>query len=134
MNTIEKIAGRALTGGELEELFLSYFNNRMTVLLMMIEHPGIKRSAQSVQRQRFFLEDLYHHFLPTGCAAKYRRAFEWLFRFLNIFPDIPPRRTYTALRMVGLIYETFGLELPLRDEAVRLEREEMFEGRRRGAV
>lgn len=114
-----------LAGGKLNELFLGYFNNRMTVLLMMIEHPGIARNLNSVARQRFFLEDLYHHFLPPHCEAKYYRAFEWLFLFLKRYPFVSPRRIYRALQMVGLVYEAFGLELPPRIEAVRLEREGM---------
>lgn len=112
-----------LAGGKLNELFLAYFNNRMMVLLMMIEHPQISRGVLSVERQRFFLDDLYHHFLPPQCEAKYRRAFEWLFGFLKIYPHISPRHIYQAIQMVGLIYEVFGLELPKRIEAVRLERE-----------
>lgn len=114
-----------LAGGKLNELFLGYFNNRMTVLLMMIEHPEIARAMNNVARQRFFLEDLYHHFLPPHTRPKYFRAFEWLFLFLKRYPFVGPRKIYRALQMVGLIYEAFGLELPSRIEAVRLEKEGM---------
>ena len=131
MTHLNRIGGKALAGGELEELFLAYFNNRMTVLLMMIEHPEISRDVLSIQRQRFFLDDLYHHFLPSKCPTKYRRAFEWLFGFLKVFPNIPPRRIYAAIRMVSLVYEAFGLELSKRVEAVRLEREGMADRRKR---
>ena len=123
MSQIKKTPVVPLAGGQLEELFTAYFNNRMMVLLLLIEHPGISRDVLSVRRQRFFLEDLYHHFLPSGCPSRYRKAFEWLFRFLDIYPDVTPRRIYEAIRMVGLIYEAFGLELPQRIEAVRLEKE-----------
>ena len=116
---------RLLAGGKLKELFLAYFNNRMMILLMMIEHPETSRKALSIERAKFFLEDLYHHFLPPHCEAKYRRAFEWLFRFLEIFPQVTPRRIYRAIQMVGLIYEAFGLQLPPRLEALRLEKEGM---------
>ena len=133
MNRVRKIADKALAGGELEELFTAYFNNRMTSLLMMIERPEISREVLSVERQRFFLEDLYHHFLPSKCPTKYRWAFRWLFRFLDIYPDIPSRRIYTAIRMVGFVYETFGLELAPRIESVRLEREGMINRRKKNA-
>ena len=112
-----------LAGGKLEDYFRAYLNNRMMVLLMMVEHPVVGRGALAVERQRFFLNDLYHHFLPPHCEPKYRRAFEWLFRFLNIYPDAPPRRIYQAIRMIGLVYEVLGLEPPKRLEAERLERE-----------
>jgi len=119
-----------LAGDRLEELFRAYFNNRMMVLLMMIEHPEISRQVLSIERQRFFLDDLYHHFLPSGCPSKYRRAFEWLFRFLDVFPDITPLRIYQAIRKVELVYEVFGLKLPRRAESVRLEREGMAKRKR----
>ena len=115
----------SLAGGNLNELFLGYFNNRMTVLLMMIEHPGIRRNITTVARQRFFLEDLYHHFLPPHCELRYYHAFEWLFLFLKRYPKVAPQEIYRALQMVRLIYEVFGLELPPRIEAIRLEREGM---------
>ena len=116
---------RLLAGGKMNELFLGYFNNRMTVLLIMIEHPAIARNLTSVARQRFFLEDLYHHFLPPGTQPKYHRAFEWLFLFLKRYPNVTPAQIYRALEMVRLVYEMFGLELPPRMEAVRLEKEGM---------
>lgn len=121
---------RLLAGGKLKELFLAYFNNRMMILLMMIEHPETSRKAISIERAKFFLEDLYHHFLPPHCETKYRRAFEWLFCFLEVFPQVTPQRIYRAIRMVGLVYEAFGLELPKRLEAIRLEREGMARRKR----
>jgi len=129
MSSLRKIAGKALDGGKLEQHFLAYLNNRMSVLLMMIEHPGIRREAQSILRQRYFLEDLYHHFLPSECPLRYRRAFEWLFRFLKVFPDVSPRGIGTAQYMVGLVYEAFGMELSLRGEPGGGPLEERFERR-----
>ena len=123
MKTPKERAEDRLAGGQLAELFRAYFNNRMMILLMMIEHPEISRDVLSVERQRFFLLDLYHHFLPPHRASKYRHAFQWLFRFLKIYPDIAPRQIYQAIQMVSLVYEVFGIELPKRAEAVRLERE-----------
>lgn len=123
MSKVRRETVEPLAGGRLEELFRAYFNNRMMILLMMIEHPEISREVLSVDRQKFFLNDLYHHFLPSHCPSRYRRAFEWLFGFLDRYPDITPRMIYRAIHMVSLVYEVFGLELPKRVEAVRLERE-----------
>lgn len=108
---------------DLEPAFWSYFHNKMMMLLMMIEHPLIARSVLSVERQRIFLEDLYHHFVPLDVHSKYHHAFRWLSHFLACYPDVGPRRIYRAMEMVGLIYEAFGLRLDKRLEAVRLERE-----------
>lgn len=130
MRNRAKTISQPLAGGKLDELFRAYFNNRMMVLLMMIENPEISRQVLSVERQKFFLNDLYHHFLPSYCPSKYRRAFEWLFRFLDIFPDITPRRIYQAIQKVELVYEVFGLKLERRAESVRLEREGMARRKR----
>lgn len=128
---IEKAVAAGIAGGRLEEFFRAYFNNKMWLLLMMIEHPEISRKALSIEHRKMFLEDLYHHFLPSKCLSKYRHAFEWLFRFLEAYPQkVTPRRIYQALQMVSLVYEALGLELPPRIEAVRLEREEGM-GRRK---
>ena len=112
-----------LRGKELEHLFWAYFNNKMTVLLMMIEHPEITRSILSVEKQKAFLNDLYHHFLRSNAGPKYHLAFKWLGRYLDQYPKAGYPEIYKAIQMVGLIYEAFGLALPARLEARRLERE-----------
>src|SRR3990167_1891124 len=86
-----------LGGKKLEDLFWAYFNNKMTVLLMMIEHPEITRSVLSVEKQRAFLKDMYHHFLPTGADPKYHRAFRGLDAFLARYPDIKCQDIYEAI-------------------------------------
>jgi hypothetical protein len=129
MRKMEKETDEPLAGGRLEELFKAYFNNRMMILLMVIEHPEISREVLSIERQRFFLNDLYHHFLPPNCASKYRRAIDWLFRFLNIYPNVKPSRIYRAIQMVTLVYEAFGLKLSPRVEARRLEKESLGGGK-----
>lgn len=107
----------------LEPLFWAYFNNKMMILLMMIEHPVIAKSVLSVEKQKAFLSDLYHHFLPPHTPSKYHHAFKWLGLFLDRYPDVGPRRIHQAIEMVGRIYEAFGLKLDKRLEAVRIERE-----------
>ena len=110
---------------DLSSLFRAYFQNKMMILLLMIEHPVISRSALAVEKQKMFLHDLYHHFLPLGTPPKYHRVFRWLNLFLDRYPDVSPRRTYRAIEMVGLVYEAFGMKLHERMEAVRIERESL---------
>lgn len=107
----------------LQTLFWSYFHNKMMMFLMMIEHPYISRDTLSVDKQRLFLHDIYHHFLPPKSKPKYHRAFQWLNLFLDRFPDNGPKRTLTAIEMVKLIYEAFGFRLEERLESVRLKSE-----------
>jgi hypothetical protein len=108
---------------DLEATFRAYLNNKMMMLLLMIEHPGIARDVLSVERQRIFLQDLYHHFLPQDAAARFHRVFKWLDLFLTCYPDAGPRRIHRASEMVGVIYEAFGMKLRKRVESIRIERE-----------
>lgn len=104
----------------LEHLFWAYFNNKMMILLMMIENPLLTKSVLSVEKQKLFLHDLYHHFLPSKTERKYHRAFKWLRLFLERYPDVPFRLTQRAIRMIAIIYEGFGLKLEKRVESMRM--------------
>ena len=120
---IEKIRG--FKTRNLGTLFKAYFNNKMTILLMMIEHPLIARSVLSVEKQKVFLHDLYHHFLPQNVPMKYHHAFRWLNGFLNWYPEVSPKQIHTAIKMIALIYEALGFRLDKRLEAVRIEKESL---------
>ena len=115
---------------DLKPVFWSYFHNKMMMLLMMIEHPYISRDVLSVEKQKIFLHDVYHHFLPSKAAHKYRLAFKWIDLFLSRFPDNGPRDILKAIDMVGLIYEVFGFRLGARTEEVRLASEMQRNGRK----
>ncbi len=114
---------RPLGGKELENLFWAYFNNKMMILLMMVEHPEIAKGSLSVEKQKAFLNDLYHHFLSESVPTKYHHAFRWLETFLDHYPNINYKEIYKAIQMIGLIYQAFGKKLDPRLEAVRIERE-----------
>jgi len=107
----------------LEPLFWAYFNNKMMILLMMIENPILTKSALSVEKQKIFLHDLYHHFLPSKMERKYHRAFQWLHLFLDRYPDVTSRLIQRAIRMIAIIYEGFGLKLEKNIESMRIEKE-----------
>src|SRR3989338_7399047 len=108
---------------DLESLFWSYFHNKMMMLLMMIEHPLISRNVLYVEKQKMFLHDVYHHFLPSKSNHKYHHAFKWLNAFLDKFPDAGPKRTLQAIQMVELVYDAFGFKLEERVEEIRLKKE-----------
>ncbi len=119
----KKSANKAVFSRDFETLFQAYFNNKMMVLLMMIEHPMIARDAISIERQKLFLHDLYHHFLPSHMPSRYHHAFRWLELFFEKFPDIGPAKIHRATQMVALIYEAFGMRLEPRLVATRIEKE-----------
>jgi hypothetical protein len=104
----------------LDYLFWAYFRNKMTSLLLMIEHPSLERSASAVQERKIFLGDLYHHFLPPKTRSRYLHAFKWLNLLLDRYPNFDPKRIHKAIQMVGLIYEAFGQKMGKRMEAGRI--------------
>lgn len=109
----------------LELLFWAYFNNKMMILLMMIENPLLIKNSVSVDKQKIFLHDLYHHFLPPGMEQKYHRAFRWLHLFLDRYPDVSAGLIRRAIRMIGIIYEGFGLKLEKSIQCMRIEMENL---------
>ena len=98
----------------LQALFWGYFNNKMILLLLMIERPDMQRSVRAVEKQKVFLHDLYHHFLPSAAPLKYHRAFRWLNLFLDRYPDVGAKAAARAVKMVSVIYEAFGFDLEKR--------------------
>lgn len=98
---------------EIEWLFLSYFNNRMTVLLM-----ALQRVRPMAERARLhlalFLEDLEHHFVASDAPRSSRSPLRWLKAFLRVYPKVGTRDLKKAFEMVVRVYALFGLRLQLR--------------------
>ncbi len=94
----------------LEALFKAYFNNKMTVFLMMIENPALVKNPSVIEKQKIFLTDIYRHFLSGAFCRRYGRAFRWLLVFLEIYPHWTQNRRRAAVRMAGRIYESLGIQ------------------------
>lgn len=102
---------KAITEKTAFELFQGYFNNKMAVILLLIQqdNPGI--DSMMTLRISNFLDDIYHHMLLPDFHRKYRRIFQWLKVFFNRFPFVTPLQRKKAVQYIRAVYALFGLEL-----------------------
>ena len=98
---------------EIEWLFLSYLNNRMTVLLLAIQRVR-PMPVRSRLHLGLFLEDLQHHFVASDAPRSSRSALRWLKAFVRVYPQVCQKDLRKAYEMVERVYALFGLRLQLR--------------------
>lgn len=88
-------------------LFRAWFNNRMTVLLILIHHIQ-QRDPRMILKIDFFLTDIEHHFVDSHAGKPYRYAFSYLHRYLKVYPAVTYKGSHKAVEMVRRIYEALG--------------------------
>ena len=104
---------RPLGKEETRDLFVAYFNNKMTLILLMLQRRTPGMGALAALKARIFLDDLYHHMLRTEYQQCYRRVFQWLVIFFIRYPDVKPVQKRKAIEYIKIVYRLFGLELNL---------------------
>jgi len=95
----------------LGKLFVGYFNNKMAVLVFLIQAQKHKPDTDVVSSLRLFLDDLFHHMLDGCKQGHYRRVFLWLKRFLAKLPNVRLDQRRRAVRFVQDLYGVFGVHL-----------------------
>ena len=95
----------------LGKLFVGYFNNKMAVLVFLIQAQKHKPNADVVNSLRLFLDDLFHHMLDGYKQGHNRRVFLWLKRFLAKLPNVRLDQRRRAVRFVQDLYGVFGVHL-----------------------
>jgi len=95
----------------LGKLFVGYFNNKMAVLVFLIQAQKHKPDTDVVSSLRLFLDDLFHHMLDGCKQGHYRRVFLWLKRFLAKLPNVRLDQRRRAVRFVQELYGVFGVHL-----------------------
>ena len=93
----------------LGQLFKGFFNNKMTVLIFLIQVKQHKPEARVVNGVCCFLDDLYRHMLADAKQKRYRRVFLWLKRFVQRLPNVKVSQRSRALDFVRALYELFGV-------------------------
>ncbi len=104
----------SVASASFEGLFKGWFNNHMTVLLMMLQNPK-PRTVITVQRIEFFLHDLEHHFMPFSSSKAVWDIFRYLKRYLKVYPNVRRSHSIRAIEMVGRIYQILGLKWAFQD-------------------
>lgn len=95
------------------ELYTAYFNNKMTIIFLMLQKKNPCPDSVTSLKAVIFLEDLYHHMLRAEYQQKYARVFQWLRLFFKRFPYVKPVQKRKAIEYLGIVYELFGFKLNL---------------------
>jgi hypothetical protein len=102
---------RPLGKEETRDLFVAYFNNKMTIILLMLQRRMPGTGALAALKAQIFLDDLYHHMLRSEYQQHYGRVFQWLGIFFMRFPNVKPVQKRKAIAYLGLVFRMFGLKL-----------------------
>lgn len=92
-------------------LFKGYFNNKMTLLIFMIQSARFGSDPKLAQPACGFLNDLYHHMLEPGLQKKYHLVFLWLKKFILKLPHVTRGQQNKALGFIHTLYDIFGIPL-----------------------
>ena len=93
----------------LGQLFKGFFNNKMTVLVFLIQAKQHKPEARVLNGVCCFLDDLYRHMLADSKQKRYHRVFLWLKKFVQKLPNVKASQRSRALDFVRALYEVFGI-------------------------
>jgi len=96
---------------KISQLFVSYFNNKMTLLLFLVQATNIKPNPLLVERVNSFLDDIARHMFEGSLQKRYRLLFKWLKRFFKKLPDVSVYQRDKARDFIRAIYDVFGLHL-----------------------
>ncbi len=96
---------------KISQLFTGYFNNKMTLLLFLIQAKRVKPSPVLVGTVHSFLDDMFRHMFEGSLQKRYRRIFKWLKLFFGKLPDVSVYQRDRAKEFIRAIYDAFGLHL-----------------------
>lgn len=96
------------------DIFKAYFNNKMTVILLLLQKRRVEPDSYGSLRAVLFFDDLYHHMLSSAHQRDYRNAFKWLRLFFKRFPYVKMLQRKKALAYMKIVYQLFGMELKLK--------------------
>lgn len=96
---------------KISQLFTGYFNNKMTLLLFLIQAKKVKPNPVLVGTVHAFLDDIFRHMLEGSLQKRYRRIFKWLKLFFAKLPDVSVYQRDKAKDFVRAIYDVFGMHL-----------------------
>ena len=92
-------------------LFHGYFNNKMTLLVFMIQSSRSRSDNKLAQSACGFLNDVFHHMLEPNLQRKYHLVFLWFRKFIMKLPNVTTSQRNKALGFIRLLYDVFGIQL-----------------------
>jgi hypothetical protein len=98
--------------------FRAFVNNRLYILILWVQRPVKRRDiTKEKQHLEFFLHDMAHHFVDPYVGKDIRAAYRWIRAYVKAYPNVSKKnRTERAFEMIEKIYESLGMEYPLKKE------------------
>ena len=115
---LKPIKVKSLCEESARDIFRAYFNNKMTVILLLLQKRRVEPDSYSAMRAVIFFDDLYHHMLPNAYQLSHGRVFQWLKLFFKRFPYVKPLQKRKALEYLKIIYQLFGMKLNVTDAGI----------------
>ena len=115
---LKPIKVKSLCEESARDIFRAYFNNKMTVILLLLQKRRVEPDSYSAMRAVIFFDDLYHHMLPNAYQQSHGRVFQWLKLFFKRFPYVKPLQKRKALEYLKIIYQLFGMKLNVTDAGI----------------
>jgi hypothetical protein len=100
-----------VSDGTISQLFRAYFNNKMTLLIFLIQAKTLKLNSQTVEEITRFLDDIFHHMLTDEAQRQYQETFESLKSFFRVLPDVSQEQRDLAKELIRDIYQAVGIDL-----------------------
>ncbi|MBU9889007.1 MAG: hypothetical protein KTQ49_03955 [Candidatus Omnitrophica bacterium] len=109
---VSGLRGRLPTATEepVDPSFAAYFNNKMTLLLFLIQAQKVKPNPALVGTVQRFLDEMFFR-LGERPRHRYRRMFQWLGRFFRKLPDVTVYQRDRAKDFIRAVYDAFGIYL-----------------------
>ena len=116
---IPKISKKQVSYQPLDEetacnLFKAYFNNKMTVILLLLQKRKAEPDSLAAMKAVIFFDDLFHHMLKAEFQQSYHRVFQWLRLFFKRFPYVKPIQKRKAMEYIRVVYQLFGINFNAR--------------------
>ncbi len=110
--TVPGLRARVSTRAEqpADPSFAAYFNNKMTLLLFLVQAQKVKPNPALVTTVQSFLDEMFCR-LGERPRHRYRRMFQWLARFFRKLPDVTVYQRDRAKDFIRAVYDAFGLYL-----------------------
>lgn len=96
------------------QLFKAYFNNKMTVILLMLQRQKHDPDSLGAMKAVIFMDDIYHHLIKSEYQQRYRKVFKWLCMFFRRFPYVKPVQKRKAIEYIKIVYEMMGIKWTLK--------------------
>jgi hypothetical protein len=107
----ETLRSESVSDHLISQLFRVYFNNKMTLLIFLIQSKTLTPNPYAVEGVIRFLDDLYHHMMTGRIQAQHHHALEGLKSFCQALPDVSQEQRDQAKAFVRSLYHAMGMNL-----------------------